>query len=262
MTYNPQAIREAYNQIASKEDEFEKGFSLRNDVPREFIKKYLRASDVALDAGGGTGLNAIMMAHICQKVTLLDISPEILKLAEANIQNAGLAQKIDLAEGDVSNLEQFGEGTFSFAVCVGGALSYVLEKGQKSIQEIARVCRKGATLILGCDSRLGFVRWLLNEAQSEEQLDEAIEAYETAQYEAGEGAYARLYTASELTAMIEDAGCEMVEIGSTPVLLNSWNQAGYPEEKREKLMALELKVCTAPELLGAGHHLFCAARKK
>ena len=58
------------------------------------------------------------------------------------------------------------------------------------------------------------------------------------------------------------AGCEVVEIGSTPTLLNSWNQVGYPPEKREKLMALELKLCTLPELLGVGHHLFCVARKK
>jgi len=30
--------------------------SLRTEIPREFIKKYLKASDVVLDAGGGMGI--------------------------------------------------------------------------------------------------------------------------------------------------------------------------------------------------------------
>ncbi len=261
MTYSPQTIREAYDEIAEREDRFEKGFSLRNEIPRAFIQKYLRASDVVLDAGGGTAVNAIMMAQHCRRVTLLDISYRILELAAANIQAAGVAQRIDLVEGDVSDLAQFAEAEFSFVVCVGGALSYVLEKGPQAIRELARVARQGAVLILGCDSRYGFVRWLLHEAGSESQLDAVLDAYEAGEYEAGEGAFARLYTVAELTALIQEAGCEVLEIASTPTLVSSWDQSMYPAEKREKLKALELKICTVPELLGMGHHLFCVARK-
>jgi len=58
MTYHPDAIRDAYDGYVENEDQFEKGFSLRNDVPREFIKRYLKPDDVVLDAGGGAGINA------------------------------------------------------------------------------------------------------------------------------------------------------------------------------------------------------------
>lgn len=261
MVYSPEAVRKAYDEIAEREDRFEKGFSLRNEIPREFIKKYLGASDVVLDAGGGSGINAMMMAQRCKRVTLLDISPKILELAATNIQDAGLTEKIDLIDGDIANLEQFGDAEFSFVVCIGGTLSYVLEKGQQAIQELVRVAKRGAILIIGCDSKYGFVRWLLNETGPASQLDSAIDVYEAGEYEAGEGAFARLYTVAELTALIKEAGCEIVEIASTPTLMDSWEQNLYPEEKQEKLKALELKVCTVPELLGMGHHLFCIARK-
>jgi ubiquinone/menaquinone biosynthesis C-methylase UbiE len=261
MTYNPEAVREAYDKIAVNEDGFEKGFSLRNEVPREFIIKYLSASDIVLDAGGGAGVNAIMMARRCQQVTLVDISPKLLELAAVNIQAAGLTQKIDLVEGDISNLAQFGDAAFSFVVCVGGVLSYALEKGQTAVRELVRVAKQGAILIIGCDSKYGFVRWLLNENESESQLEAALEVYETGEYEAGDGAFARLYTVAELTALLKESGCEIVEVASTPTLVDSWDQSKYPAEKREKLKALELKVCTVPELLGAGHHLLCIARK-
>jgi ubiquinone/menaquinone biosynthesis C-methylase UbiE len=261
MIYNPETVKKAYDEIAAREDRFEKDFSLRNEIPREFIKKYLEASDIVLDAGGGSGINAIMMAQRCKSVTLVDISPKILELAANNVQNAGLIEKIDLIEGDISNLGQFEDEAFSLVVCIGGTLSYVLEKGQQAIQELVRVARKGALLIIGCDSKYGFVRWLFNETEVDCQLESAIEVYEASEYEAGEGVFARLYTVDELTALIKKAGCEIIEIASTPILMGSWEQGSYPKENREKLKELELKFCTVPELLGMGHHLFCVARK-
>ena len=49
MVYSPAAFRKVYDEIAAREDRFEKEFSLRNEIPREFIKKYL-AADIE-DAG-------------------------------------------------------------------------------------------------------------------------------------------------------------------------------------------------------------------
>ena len=53
MPYDPKAVREAYDHVAEEEDRAEKELSLRTEIPREFIKRYLQASDVVLDAGGG-----------------------------------------------------------------------------------------------------------------------------------------------------------------------------------------------------------------
>ena len=116
-------------------------------------------------------------------------------------------------------------------------------------------------LIIGCDSKYGFIRWLLNETESESLLDAAIEAYQDGEYEASEGVFVRLYTVSEMKKLIQNAGCELVEIVSTPVLMDTWDHSGYPKEQQEALMGLELNVCTEPELLGMGHHLICIARK-
>jgi ubiquinone/menaquinone biosynthesis C-methylase UbiE len=262
MAYCPEAVRKAYDDAALIEDQFEKDFSLRNEIPSEFIKKYLTTIDVVLDAGGGSGINAMMMAQRCERVTLLDISPKILELAAVNIRHAGLTEKINLIEGDISDLKIFGDAEFSFVVCIGGALSYVLEKGQQAIQELVRVARTGAILIIGCDSKYGFVRWLLNETEAEGQLALATEVFEAGAYEAGEGAFARLYTSTELTSLIKNAGCEVIVVASTPILVNTWEQRSYPQENRERLKELELELCTVPELVGTGHHLFCVARKK
>jgi ubiquinone/menaquinone biosynthesis C-methylase UbiE len=261
MSYDPQSVRGAYDAIAEREDRFEKGFSLRNAIPRELIKEYLQPSDVVLDAGGGTGINAILMAARCARVTLVDLSPKILQLAAANIREAGLAERIDVVEGDVCDLSQFSDGAFSFVTCVGGVISYLRERAQDAVRELARVAARGSMLVLGCDSRLGFVRWLLSEGQPGDLLDVAVEVYREGRYEAAEGVFARLYTPSELVQLAGDAGCEVVLMGSTPALMTSWDQSEVPAAQRPALIALEREVCTAPELLGTGSHLFCVARK-
>jgi hypothetical protein len=86
MSYHPSAVVEAYERNAQLEDASEKGLSLRVELPRAFIKKYLQPSDLVLDAGGRTGINAILMARRCHHVTLIDITAGILHLAGENVE--------------------------------------------------------------------------------------------------------------------------------------------------------------------------------
>lgn len=258
MTYNPDAVRDAYNRRAEVEDQAEKEPSLRTELPREFIKKYLRLSDVVLDAGGGAGINATMMAQRCQKVTLLDISPRILELAARNIEEAGLREKIELVEGDITDLGQFEDGQFSFVACVGDSISYALDQAPKAIDELVRVAGPEATLVLGCDSKFGFVRLYLKQGL----LDEAIRIYGTSHAYCGMGPKTRLYTVDEMRGLLESAGCHVLEVASTPTFTDTFDKGIYAEpEQWEKLKALELQVCTRPELLGMGEHLLFIARK-
>jgi hypothetical protein len=61
MKYDPSAVRDGYDRMAEGEDRAEKKRSLRTEIPREFIRRHLIESDEVLDAGGGAGINAIML---------------------------------------------------------------------------------------------------------------------------------------------------------------------------------------------------------
>jgi hypothetical protein len=69
MSYDPEEVIRSYAENAEIEDRAEKGLSLRTAIPREYIRRYIHPSDKVLDAGGGVGMNAIMMAGLCQSVT-------------------------------------------------------------------------------------------------------------------------------------------------------------------------------------------------
>ncbi len=80
MPYDPALVVESYQRNAEAEDKSAKERSRRVEIPRGFIKKYLKPSDVVLDAGGGLGIKAIVMAGRCAEVTLLDITPGIPRM--------------------------------------------------------------------------------------------------------------------------------------------------------------------------------------
>jgi ubiquinone/menaquinone biosynthesis C-methylase UbiE len=259
MKYDPQEVRDVYDAVAAEEDQAEKSRSLRTEIPRAFIQTYLKPDDLVLDAGGGTGINAIMMARRCRHVTLVDISPRILELAELNVQDTGLGEQIELLEGDITRLDSFDKESFSFVVCVGDSVSYALDKGPQAVRELARVARPGAILVLSCDSKYGFMRLRLSQGL----LDDAIAINRSSETYCGMGPRTRLYTADEMTAVLQAAGFEVLQVASTPTLTDTIDRTMYSDEAAwQKLKALELQICTRPELLGMGHHLLFIARKK
>lgn len=259
MSYDPEEVIRSYNKNAEVEDQAEKNPSLRTEIPREFIRRHINPSDKALDAGGGVGINAIMMAGLCESVTLLDITPHILRLAQINIGNSSLQDRIQIVRGDICDLEEFKDGSFSFVVCVGDALSYVLDQREKAMEELVRVAEKGSTLILGTDSKYGFLRLRLAQGK----IEEAWQILRTNETYCGMGPRTHLYTVSEMRSMLEKNGCRLLEVASTPSLSDTLDIAPYIEmNKWEELKELELAICSFPELLGTGLHLLFVAQKE
>ena len=130
----------------------------------------------------------------------------------------GCLRTVELVRGDITDLRRFDDGSFSFLLCVGDAISYVRDKRFEALRELVRVVREGSILIVGCDSRLGFLRLKL--AQGE--LDEALAIAESGECFCGMGPRTHLYTVDEMTAMLEAAGCDVLEIASTPTFADTW----------------------------------------
>ena len=116
---------------------------------------------------------------------------------------------------------------------------------------------KGSFLVIGCDSKYGFMRMRLSQGS----LDEALAIYKTGEGYCGMGPRSRLYTVGEMTVLLESAGCDIFAVASTPTFSDTIDKSMYTSnpKKWEQLKVLELEVCRTPELLGMGLHLlFCS----
>jgi SAM-dependent methyltransferase len=106
------------------------------------IEGYVRPGDRVLDAGAGPGRFTLELLRLGADVTALDISPGQLELLRARVPD------VDAALGDVTDLSRFGDDVFDVTVCFGGPLSYVLDRAEDAVAELARVTRPGGHVLV------------------------------------------------------------------------------------------------------------------
>lgn len=125
-------------------------------IHRNFLMKHVQYGDSVLDLGCGPGRYAIDMMQAGASVTLGDVSPVQLALADQKISEAGLKPE-SAHELDIRDLSRFEDGQFDLVVCIGGAISYIHEDYAVAITEMARVVKPGGRLLIAAMSLYGLL---------------------------------------------------------------------------------------------------------
>jgi S-adenosylmethionine-dependent methyltransferase len=229
--------------------------NLQEFLPQPLAKPSLRA----LDLGCGTGTTGVRLAHLGIHVTLLDSSPAMLDIAQRCAQEAGVADKITLKQGDATELANLsGAGSFDVILC-HNILEYVDDPG-------AVLC--GAAHALRNPSAILSV---LVRNQAGEVLKAAIQAGDlaaaehnlTAQWghESLYGGRVRLFNAeslqamlkAELLAVIAERGVRVVSDYLPPQVSRS---ADY-----ERILELERKLGSRREFAAVARYTHYLARR-
>lgn len=95
-----------------------------------------------LDLGGGTGSDAVRLAHLGHRVTVVDPSPDALASLHRRGVEAGLDHSVHGIQGDTTDLLDHVEHTSIDLVICHGVLEYVDDPGQ-ALSTAATVLRAG-----------------------------------------------------------------------------------------------------------------------
>ncbi len=92
---------------------------LKTDLGLSNLRKHLPGKSLRiLDAGGGSGYDALPLAREGHSIDLVDYSAEMLKTARADAEREGLSERIQFHQADVTKLNQlFPQPVFNAAVC-------------------------------------------------------------------------------------------------------------------------------------------------
>ncbi|MBN1350483.1 class I SAM-dependent methyltransferase [candidate division KSB1 bacterium] len=123
---------------------------LREPALRSAIQAlHLPVGSRGLDAGCGIGFQAKLLAEAVGatgRITGLDLSPEMIRYAQSDIENSGLAERIAFQRGDVRQLP-FEDNMFDWAWsadCVG----YAPLEPLPLIRELVRVVKPGGIVAI------------------------------------------------------------------------------------------------------------------
>ena len=109
-----------------------------------------RAGSEFLDAGCGTGFNAIRLARKGFSVRAVDFSEVVLSSARASVDTAGYTDRVAISRGDVTRLD-LDDASVDNVLC-WGVLMHVPEL-EPALSELTRVLRPRGVLIV-CEGNM------------------------------------------------------------------------------------------------------------
>lgn len=220
------------------------------------LEGYVRPGDRVLDAGAGPGRFTLELLRLGAHVTALDISPGQLELLRARIPD------VDTREGDVTDLSAFADGSFDVAVCYGGPISYVVDRAEQAVAELARVTKAGGHVLVSVmglgGTAIHFAPVIVDLARRD-GVGRSREVVRTGLLPEGEGyghLALRMYLWEELEALLAPHG-EVVDGAAAGVLPHL--EVEEPEI-RDLLEELEQRLAYDPGSRSCGEHVIGVLR--
>jgi SAM-dependent methyltransferase len=220
------------------------------------LEGYVRPGDRVLDAGCGPGRFTLELLRLGAHVTALDISPGQLELLRARVPD------VEAMVGDITDLSRFADEAFDVTVCFGGPLSYVVDRAEQAVTELARVTRPGGHLLVSVMGLAGAVihyAAVIADLVRNDGPEKSREIARTGVLPEAEG-YGHLtmqmYLWDELEALLAPHG-EVVDGAAAGVLPHV---AAEEPEVREILHEFEERLAYDPGLRSCGEHLIGVLR--
>jgi ubiquinone/menaquinone biosynthesis C-methylase UbiE len=116
-----------------------------------------------LDAGGGPGRYTMTLAETGYRVSLLDLSPNLIELARKRIESLPRATQALIEEvttGSITDLTRYADASFDVVLCLGGPLSHLINRSDRdqALKELRRVLKADGTLFVSVMGRIGAYR--------------------------------------------------------------------------------------------------------
>jgi len=134
---------------------------------RILVESTVRQGDRVLDCGAGTGITGLLAAHrvgASGRVTLFDLSNDMLAVAREKAVREGLLERLAFGTGDMVHLP-FAEGSFDVVLSTYSLCP--LYDPQEGALELFRVARSGGRI--GCahsaEPTNAVVRWLADRVE-------------------------------------------------------------------------------------------------
>jgi ubiquinone/menaquinone biosynthesis C-methylase UbiE len=239
-----------------------------------FIKEYLPSRANVLDNGAGPGKYSMELAKQGYNITLSDITPRLVEMANEKASELGLLEQFNgFHVLNATHLEGIPDENYDATLMMGPL--YHLQKEEErisAVNELFRVTKRNGMVFVAFQSRMRMTITSLLYPQNwkpNDNIDSINDFSETGMFNHNDkdrftGAY--YFNIYEIKPFMEGHGFETIDlIGSSSIggLLKN-EQIQYWEEQGDyqKFVKLLIKTAKDPSILGISSHLLYVGRRK
>ncbi|MEK5148371.1 class I SAM-dependent methyltransferase [Psychrobacillus sp. FSL K6-4615] len=239
-----------------------------------YIKKYLPLNGEILDNGAGPGKYSMRLANEGYRVTLTDLTPQLVEMAKDKANELKLEQNFNgFHVADATDLTILKDNQFDASLMLG-PLYHLQEEAERvqAVNELYRVTKKGGIVFVAFMPR---VRHILTSLMYPEnwkpnnQMDNIDQFSQSGRFnhkEEGRFTGAYYFNIEEIKPFMEANGFESLDlIGSNIGTLLSGDNWSYWRDKGssefEKVIRLLTEKANDPHVLGISSHLLYIGKK-
>ena len=271
--YDPQHIARAFDEYGDREwtrHDLSPMGRVAFHLHRHYLHQFVRSGERVLEVGAGAGRFTVEMARLGARVTVTDISPGQLALNRLHVGEEGLETFVDARQmADIIDLSAFEPASFDAVVCYGGPISYALGEAERGLDELLRVAKPGAPVLLSVMSHCGSLRAYLHgvdidwKTHGGDAVKAVFDTGDLPQALSGTGPM-HMFKWHELEQLLLKHGCEIVVASAANYL-----SAGMPAaavwlddpERKDVFLEWERSVCAERGALDGGTHIIVVVRR-
>jgi ubiquinone/menaquinone biosynthesis C-methylase UbiE len=240
-----------------------------------YIKKYLPKTGNVLDNGAGPGKYSMVLAKEGYKVTLTDLTPKLVEIAEIKATELKLESQFNgFYAADARELNMIKDEQYDASLMLGPMYHLQEEKGRiKAVKELHRVTKKNGLVFVAFMPRIRHILTSLlspDHWKPNDNMDTIMQFSQSGCFnheDKGRFTGAYYFNIEDIKPFMEAQGFETLElIGSNigAILSNDgwsyWRDKG--EQEVDKIIRLLKERAADPYTLGISTHLLYIGRKK
>jgi SAM-dependent methyltransferase len=203
--------------LARRYDESLAGAALL-DVDRRFVDRHCPPASRVIDLGCGTGRFAVPLAESGQRVTAVDLSPEMLRVTGEKAAAAGV--DVDRMLANIVELDAIRDESFDVALCLFATLGMVSggDARRRVVANACRLLRPAGLFVLHVHARWHHLRtstgrrWLASDLVRS-MLRRPDAGDWSMPHAAGHGGWVmHLFGRREVLSLVKSAGFRIVEV--------------------------------------------------
>jgi SAM-dependent methyltransferase len=188
------------------------------EIDQQFVRDYCQVPCRVLDLGCGTGRVAIPLAADGHRITAVDLSEEMLRVAGAKATAAGV--RLDRLRANIVTADAIPDGAFDAVLCMFSTLGMVsgAANRRRVVEHARRVLRSGGVFLVHVHNRwhhLGNRRgrsWLLRDFVRQVRRAPDAGDWLMDHHDGQTGWPMHLFSAPEIVGLLRHTGFRVAEV--------------------------------------------------